>query len=111
VHSRSQPVLPEYFAIAKEAKAAGSSNTETAAVMMGHATGFNQAVETVTGETRSGAELRGIRSFATGLDALVRVASTIMTVAGGVQATVRPWVSEVQRGWCRQSTASRDAIS
>lgn len=77
--------LADYFGIRREAKKIGSSKGETAAVMMGHATGFNQAVETVKGETRSGAELKGVERFAKGLDALTRIASTTLTVAGGVQ--------------------------
>lgn len=76
----------EYFQINREGSTIGATRGETAAVMMGHATGFNQAVQTVKGETRSGAELAGIERFATGLDALTRIASTTMTVAGGVGA-------------------------
>ncbi|MDD5365474.1 MAG: hypothetical protein PHR30_09060 [Gallionellaceae bacterium] len=76
----------DYFEIYHQGNGIGASGWETGAVMMGHATGFNQAVETVKGETRSGAELSGFDRFATGLDALIRIASTVMTVAGGVQS-------------------------
>ena len=74
----------EYFDIKKQGKEINSPTTETLAVMMGYATGFNQAVETVTGESRSGDSLSGFDRVATGLDALSRIASTAMTVAGGV---------------------------
>ncbi|MBI4579693.1 MAG: hypothetical protein HY718_08330 [Planctomycetes bacterium] len=76
----------DYFDIHRQGKATGAPATETAAVMMGHATGFNQATEAVTGETRSGAELKGFDRFTTALDALLRIASTAMTVAGGAGA-------------------------
>lgn len=75
----------QYFDLRRQAKAAGSSKGETAAVMVGHATGFNQAVQTVQGETVSGEKLTGFDRFATGLDALLRLTSTVLTVAGGVQ--------------------------
>jgi|CXWL01.1.fsa_nt_gi hypothetical protein len=75
----------DYFDIHKEGKTIGSSKGETVAVMLGHATGFNQAVSVVKGETRSGTELRGIDRFSTGLEALLRIASTTLTVAGSVQ--------------------------
>ena len=76
----------EYFDIQRDGKANRSSTAETAAVMMGQATGFNQLVETVKGEDRSGTELGGVDRFTTGLDALSRIASTTLTVAGGVGA-------------------------
>lgn len=75
----------DYFDIHKEGKTIGSSKGETVAVMLGHATGFNQAVSAVKGETRSGTELSGIDRFSTGLEALLRIASTTLTVAGSVQ--------------------------
>jgi hypothetical protein len=54
--------------------------------MMGQAVGFNQVVESATGENRSGDKLEGIDRLATGLDGLTRVASTAMTMLGGVEA-------------------------
>lgn len=75
----------EYFDIHAEGKATGAPRTETGAVMMGQATGFNQAMETITGQTRLGSELEGIDRFATGLEALLRIATTGMMVVGGVQ--------------------------
>jgi hypothetical protein len=76
----------EYFDIRRQGKENCSSNTEIAAVMMGHAAGFNQAVETLKGENRSGEKISGFERFRTGLDALLRIANTVMTVAGGVGA-------------------------
>jgi len=75
----------EYFDIQKEGKKIGASPGETAGVMVGHATGFNQAVETVKGETRSGKTLSGFDRFATGVEALMKLTSTTLTVVGGVQ--------------------------
>lgn len=74
----------EYFDIHKQAKKAGSSTSETAAVMMGHAAGFNQAVETVKGEDSTGNTLSVFDRIGTGLDALTRIVSTAMTVDAGV---------------------------
>jgi hypothetical protein len=74
----------EYFDIKEQAKKSGSGTGETAAVMMGHATGFNQAVETVKGEDSSGNKLSSIERIGTGLEALSRIAATALTVAGGV---------------------------
>jgi hypothetical protein len=76
--------LTDYFEISREGKKYASPKSEVAAVMLGHATGFNQAVETYKGETASGGDLSGIDRIMTGLDALIRIASTAMTVAGGV---------------------------
>lgn len=76
----------EYFDIHRQGQAIGSGSGETAAVMMGHATGFNQAAETVTGQTRSGRSLEGFDRFLTGVDALLRIANTTLIVVGGVQA-------------------------
>jgi len=77
----------EYFDIHKQGKAIGSSASEQGAVMMGHATGFNQAMETIKGETLSGKKLEGIDRIMTGFDALIRISSTALTVAGGVRFT------------------------
>jgi hypothetical protein len=74
----------EYFDIHKQAKKAGSSTSETASVMMGHAAGFNQAVETVQGEDSAGNKLSVFDRIGTGLDALARIVSTAMTVDMGV---------------------------
>jgi len=76
----------EYFDIHRQGKAIGSGSGETAAVMMGQATGFNQAAETVTGQTRCGRTLEGFDRFLTGVDALLRIANTTLIVVGGVQA-------------------------
>jgi len=76
----------EYFDIKKQGDRVGSSKTEIGAVMMGQAVGFNQVVESATGENRSGDKLEGIDRLATGLDGLTRVASTAMTMLGGVEA-------------------------
>jgi hypothetical protein len=76
----------EYFDIGREGKERGSSKTETAAVMLGHATGFNQAIETYKGEDRSSKELHGVDRFLRGVDAVLRLANTVSTVAGGVEA-------------------------
>lgn len=54
--------------------------------MLGHATGFNQAVETWTGETRTGAPLVGFDRFTRGVDSGLRLTGTVFTVAGGVSA-------------------------
>jgi hypothetical protein len=75
----------EYFDIQKQGKAIGSSKKETGAVMIGQATGFNQAMETAQGKTLSGDDLKGFDRFATGVDALSRIAATTMMVDGGVQ--------------------------
>jgi hypothetical protein len=74
----------EYFDIRKQGKATASTESEMAAVMMGHATGFNQAVETAKGESASGDKLQGFERFSKGLEALLKLASTAITVAGGV---------------------------
>ena len=75
----------EYFDIKEKGDQVGSHKTEIAAVMMGQATGFNQVVESAKGESRDGDKLEGIDRFATGLEGLTKVASTAMTVAGGVE--------------------------
>ena len=78
--------LLDYFDIHRQGRAIGAGASETAAVMTGHATGFNQAVETVTGQSRSGNTLEGFDRVLTGVDALLRIANTTLTVVGGVQS-------------------------
>ncbi len=78
--------LVDYFDIHKQGRAVGADASETAAVMMGHATGFNQAAATVTGQSRSGETLQGFERVLTGLDAVLRIANTTLTVVGGVQS-------------------------
>ena len=78
--------FPDYVDIRDEGVANGATGGEQAAVMLGHATGFNQAVETTTGETRSGAELKGFDRFMRGVDATLRLVNTVLTVATGVEA-------------------------
>jgi RHS repeat-associated protein len=75
----------EYMRIHIEGNEVGSSGGEQAAVIIGQATGFNQAVETTTATTRKGDELKGFKRFTTGIDALLRLASTVGFLAGGVQ--------------------------
>jgi hypothetical protein len=74
----------EYFDIHRQGKENRSPNTEIAAVMMGHAAGFNQAAETVTGENYCGEKMTAMQRFDTGLDALSRIANTTMMVVGEV---------------------------
>lgn len=70
----------DYFRIWHEGERNQSSGGEDIAVMLGHATGANQAVEAAYGESRAGKPLQGVDRVMTGLDALSRIASTVMTV-------------------------------
>jgi hypothetical protein len=53
--------------------------------MVGHATGFNQAVETVKGEGLEGEKIQGIDRFLKGVNALMKIVNTVMKVGGLVQ--------------------------
>lgn len=77
--------FPEYFDIKRKGEQSGSSKKEIAAVMMGQATGFNQVMEAKTGDRLSGEKMSAWERFIAGLEGLVKVASTTMTVAGGVE--------------------------
>jgi hypothetical protein len=77
----------EYFDIKRQGESIGASREEQAAVMLGQATGFNQAVETIKGEDRSAKELKGIERFSRGIDAASRLTSTVASVASGVKST------------------------
>jgi len=74
----------EYFVLYKKGKLVGASNSEIGGTMIGHATGFNQAMETAQGQTVSGEDLKGIDRFLKGLEALLKIASTALTILGGV---------------------------
>ncbi len=77
--------FPEYFDIKRKGEQNGSSKGTIAAVMMGQATGFNQVMEAKTGESLYAEKLSACERFVAGLEGLVKVASTTMTVAGGVE--------------------------
>ena len=87
-HERALEVatgFEEYFDIHREGKNVGSPAYEQGAVMVGHATGFNQTAVAVTGESRSGAKLSlGERAWAA-VDGGLRLLNTVSTVAGGVE--------------------------
>jgi hypothetical protein len=76
----------DYFELHRQGKKNNSPGKEVAAVMLGHATGFNQAVETFKAETATGDKLEGLARFEKGLDALMRIASTALTIEAGVQS-------------------------
>jgi hypothetical protein len=76
--------FPEYFDIHREGTEGGASGGEQAAVMMGQATGFNQLIETITAEERSGQPLEGTSRILRGIDAGLSLVNTTLTVAGGV---------------------------
>jgi len=76
----------DYFDIHREAGEAGSALGEEALVMLGHAAGFNQAVEAYQGADRSG-PLEGWDRFSKAIDAALRIANTALTIAGAVEAT------------------------
>lgn len=77
--------FPEYFDIYRSGKKFGARNGEIAAVMVGQATGFNQVMEAKTGENRDGKKLAVGERIVAGLEGAIKVASTTMTVAGGVE--------------------------
>lgn len=77
--------FPEYFDIHREGKAIGAPGDEIAAVMLGEATGFNQAVEAATGEARGSRMMSGSERIATAVEAVLKLAATTLTVVGGVQ--------------------------
>lgn len=74
----------EYFKINRQSKVANASGGETAVAMVGHLTGFNQATAAATGEDITGNPLGTGDRIMSGLDGLVRIASTTMTVSGVV---------------------------
>lgn len=78
--------LKDYFDIRREGKAIKSPTQEQLSVMLGHAAGFNQAVETIEAEDRAGQELRGLDRVLRGVDAGTRLVGTVTTVAGAVEA-------------------------
>jgi len=90
--------LQDYFDIKREGESVRSARGEQLAVMLGHATGFNQAVETIKAEDRSGNELRGIDRFARGVDAAARLGGTVTTVATGVQGVSSTLSRQAQIG-------------
>ena len=74
----------EYFKINRQSKVANASGGETAVAMVGHLTGFNQATAAATGEDINGNALGTGDRIMAGVDGLVRIASTVMTVSGVV---------------------------
>lgn len=85
--------LQAYFQIHHQAQANGSSGGSTAVAMLGHLTGFNQATAAVSGEDMAGKPLGAGERIMAGLDGLIRIASTAMTVGGvvgSVGARLRP---------------------
>ena len=70
VHLNWQQALRSISKYVGSVRRLGLPTLEIGAVMLGHSTGFNQAVETVKGENRSGQQLRGFERFSTGLDGL-----------------------------------------
>ena len=76
----------EYMKIHLEGQKAGASLGEQGAVAVGQATGFNQAIETIGGETRSGESLTGFSRVATGVDAALRLASTVALSTGVIRS-------------------------
>lgn len=78
--------FPEYFEIYRQGRSIGAPDGEIAAVMLGEATGFNQAVEAASGEARGARTMSGSERITTTVEAVLKLASTALTVAGGVQA-------------------------
>ncbi len=74
----------DYFDIYQEGKQIDATTKETAGVMLGHATGINSAMETCMAETRSGKELHGVDRVLKGVDAGMRLTSTVLVISGGV---------------------------
>ena len=77
--------FPEYFDIKRKGEQTGASKGDIAAMMMGQGTGFNQIMEAKTGQSRDGDPLTNFERFLAGLEGLLKVASTAMTVLGGVE--------------------------
>jgi hypothetical protein len=73
-----------YFKINRQSKLANASGGETAVAMVGHLTGFNQATAAATGEDINGNPLGAGDRIMSGIDGLLRIASTTMTVSGVV---------------------------
>jgi hypothetical protein len=76
----------DYFDINRRGKEIGSGTGEQAAVMMGHATGFNQAVQALEGTNLTGDKMSLGDQISMGIDAAVRLANTVAIVSGGVGA-------------------------
>jgi len=95
----------EFFDIRHEGVANKSTAGEQGVVIVGHATGFNQAVEAARGETRQGHELKGFDRFMKGVDAAMRLASTVTTIVGGVSRVS----SGLQSGIARRAQAKVNA--
>jgi hypothetical protein len=75
----------EYFDIYKQGKANGATGGEIGGTMVGQATGFNQAIEALKGESRSGNKLSGTDRISAGMESLTKLVSVALTVAGGVE--------------------------
>lgn len=78
--------FPDHFDIYRQGRRIGAPDDEIAAVMLGHATGFNQAVEAATGEARGARAMSSGERIATAVEAVLKLAATTLTVVGGVQA-------------------------